>query len=830
MKFPYLDWRRLRALTAGLLGLSVVASVLALDPPHDASRNIQCITCHALHNSPGGTLNRVAGHANVCLACHIPAGQAAARPLASADQALPPMPNPSGWTAGRGISHRWDSGPSGHVKPVSGNTSTGIVASGGAYSGRIEEVYTITIATAGAAGSATFNWSSLRDGSGTGVLTGINIAIGGKGLTLSFANGAATPSFKAGDQWTLYARTDLRLPTTTDAFERPLGQRVMPEALPDRTSIGGLKVVCSTCHDQHSQKHPPFDPGAPAFFGAGSGWTATGIGRHLQRQPNENNEMCEICHSARNVGSSAQGSHPVGISLPGGNFRTPPNLPLSTDARIECMSCHAPHYQTSGGANAGAGDGFLLRQSVGNLCYECHTNADRAAGSHFNTSTGALWGGSKDLTGGTQFPPHSADKRGACINCHWPHGWPDRANESQDYPKLWVERYDTDRVGTSDGANGERLCFGCHTSQISTALGNRPLTPATSNLEGEFARGTALTSATGNVFRHPVNDVEQQLGPSGRRVVECVDCHNPHKATPSDRHAGVSGVDLAGNVLPAGTALQQSQVCFKCHGDSFNSNRAMTSNKRLDFAASNSAYHPVTQAGRNQSANLASQLLGGLNTSSTIRCTDCHNSSAFETTTGRVVDSSSVTVGPHGSAYAPILRANFNRNYTSGPTSYSATNFNLCFRCHDPVKLVTARDTGSGAATNFYDTINGKANLHWVHLNDKADKSRATCQNCHFDIHSNISAANTQYRVNNTLYADNAAVSAARIKTHMVNFSPDITAIGGRAKPEWWLDTATRERRCYMACHGTTMNGESGSGGKKAQYRPASGDEANWTY
>ena len=38
-----------------------------------------------LHNSPGGTLNRVAGNANVCLSCHVPDGQASARPLAAGD-------------------------------------------------------------------------------------------------------------------------------------------------------------------------------------------------------------------------------------------------------------------------------------------------------------------------------------------------------------------------------------------------------------------------------------------------------------------------------------------------------------------------------------------------------------------------------------------------------------------------------------------------------------------------------------------------------------------------------------------------------------------------
>ena len=779
----------------GLALLLAAAPARALDPPHDGARFIQCITCHMLHNSPGGTLNRVAGNANVCLACHVPDGQAAARPFAATQQALPPLPDPAGWTVGRGSSHRWDSGPSGHVKAVLGNTSSGRIASSGSFSGRIEEAYTITITSAGAVGVARFDWTSLRDGAGSGVLTGAAVALGSKGLTLNFADGSPAPSFKAGDQWTLYARTDLRLPSETDAFERPMWVRVMREEMPDRTTLGDPKVVCSTCHDQHSQKHPPFDPAAPAFFGPGSGWTSTGIGRHFQRQPNENNEMCKVCLAARNVANSAQGSHPVGVSLPGG-------------------------------ANGGLGDGFLLRQSIVDTCFECHTNADRAAGSHFNTSTGALWGGSKDLAGGSEFPPHSADKRGACVNCHWPHGWPDRATPAQDYPRLWVERYDVDRTTNTDGANGERLCFACHASQVGTALGPRPATPATSNLEAEFARGSALASATGDVFRHPVNDNEQQNGPAGLRVVECVDCHNPHKATAADRHAGVAGVGLDGSPIPAGTPLQQHELCFKCHGDGFNGNRPNTSNKRLDFAtaASNSGYHPVTQPGRNQSANLAAQLRGGLTTTSTIRCSDCHNSSAFSATVGKVVDSPTVTVGPHGSDFAPILRAPFGRRYDQ--TGWSNANANLCFGCHDQVRLLTRR-FADGARTNFDDESSpsgsrGKDNLHWFHLTDKS--VTASCMSCHYDIHSNRSAGNTQYRVlNNGVQTYLGTAPPPGVKSHMVNFAPDVTGLGFTL-PRWQIDTATGVRTCNLTCHG------SGNKMDSVTYRPPSGDEPSFTY
>ena len=783
------------ALAAAALLATLAQNARAVDPPHGIAPTFSnCERCHVAHNSPGGTLNTQSGNANVCLSCHVPAGQAANRPFADGNQAVP-------GTAG--TSHRWDSGPSGYVKRVSGNTSPGDIGSGGVFTGRIEDVYTITITTQGAAGTARFAYSSTYDGSGSNLLSGTGVALGTQGLTLTFTNLVGAPvSFLLNQQWQLRVRTDLRLPVlgVAGSFERPLAQRIM-----------NGKVVCSTCHDQHSQSKTPFDASAPAYAGAGTGWTGTGVGRHFQRQDNNANQMCKICHSARDVSSSAQGSHPVGIPLPPGNFQTPPNLPLSAAGNVECMSCHAPHYADSGGANGGAGDGYLLRRSINDLCYQCHTNADRANGSHLSATTGALWPGGQY---GSSFPAHTADKRGACVNCHWPHGWPDAAAPAQDYPRLWVERYDTasDRTDRDDAEN---LCYTCHDGA-----------PAQSNIRADFLKGTNGTGTLQDIFHHPVKDSEQSAG----RSVECVDCHNPHQASAADRIAGVAGVDIGGNPIAAGSRqLQQYELCFKCHGDTFNAARPMTSNKRLDFATGNSAYHPVVQAGRNQSANLASQLRGGLTTTSTLRCTDCHNSNAFSATVGKVVDSAAVTFGPHGSIYAPVLRANFNRNTTAGPASYSATNFTLCFNCHDAAKLVTSQST-PGAATNFYDTINGKANLHWVHLVDRVDKARATCQNCHFDIHGNQSASNTQYRINNTLYNDAAAVSTARIKTHMVNFSPDVTAIGGRAKPEWWLDTSTRERRCYLACHGATMAGETGSGGKKAQYRPASGDETVWNY
>jgi hypothetical protein len=162
-----------------------------------------------------------------------------------------------------------------------------------------------------------------------------------------------------------------------------------------------------------------------------------------------------------------------------------------------------------------------------------------------------------------------------------------------------------------------------------------------------------------NIFHHPVKDSEQTAG----RSVECIDCHNPHKARPDNRHAGATGVDLAGNAVGPGTMnnrdVTQYEVCFKCHGDSYNTTRTRTTNTRLDFntTATNSGYHPVTQAGRGASQNLTDQLRGGLTPTSTIKCSDCHNSDATSGTAGPVVDSAALTQGAHGSTNATILRA-----------------------------------------------------------------------------------------------------------------------------------------------------------------------------
>jgi hypothetical protein len=284
--------------------------------------------------------------------------------------------------------------------------------------------------------------------------------------------------------------TDLRLPDFADPFENPmaLGLAGVLRLSRDVFDTTNAKVVCSACHDQHSQENQPFDSTAPTFLGSG-----TGEGRHFQRQSNDLNQMCVVCHEARNVTSSNLGSHPVGVTIPPGEFQTPLALPLDDNSRVVYMTCHSPHYTDSGGANGGSGDGYQLNLGMGDLCLSCHTLGDTDSGSHFDSATGALWPGGQY---GSSFPAHGADKRGFCVNCHWPHGCADDHQPSGDYPRLWVEQYDLASDG-SDPDDAEDLCYTCHDG-----------TPVQTDIRADFLKGTNGSE----IFHHGLGAICRPLG------------------------------------------------------------------------------------------------------------------------------------------------------------------------------------------------------------------------------------------------------------------------------------------------------------------------------
>lgn len=646
---PFLDLR------SGAIGPSiVVVAVLllvapgaaALDPPHDASWSIDCSSCHTTHSSPGGSLTTVGGNGNLCLSCHMIGSLAAAFPFVDADQALPSPGLPAG-TSASGTSHRWDSGPAGHVKPDAGNTSPGEVIPGGVFTGRIPKTITLTVTAAGDVGAAVFSWSDTLGGGGSGLTTGADVPLN-QGMTATFVDADTSPSFVAGDSWRIFVRTDLLPPTAP--------------AMAARLEDG--RTMCSTCHNQHNQSRAPFDPSAPAYGGSG-----TGEGRHFMRVDNDEGTMCNDCHGMRVVQFSSEGSHPVDVAVPAsGGTQPPATLPLDPNDRIACMTCHQVH-------DSPASDGSLLRSADRTgLCVECHTLADTATpASHFDPgSTGALWPGGQY---GSTFPAITDGSQTAtCANCHQAHGWPDTSDPDFDYPRLQVDFE-------------ESLCYTCHDGS-----------PADGDVRTDFLKGSA----------HPLalaSGVHQAGEPAvvTTRHVECEDCHGPHEALPrvslpgaataprpaSGPLEGVRGVNLAGNAVEP--ASYEYELCFRCHADSPNLPAAPTprqfpeSNVRLEFDGSKASYHAVAVQGTNPSVP---SLISGWDETSLMSCTSCHNNDDGPAAGGAGAN------GPHGSDWPGLLERRYE---TADNTQFSTAAYAMCFKCHSWSSL------SSGASFDDHD-------------------------------------------------------------------------------------------------------------------------------
>ena len=501
---------------AGLLSLALGLLVcptplLASDPPHAAGAgNIQCVSCHKLHGAVGGTLTTVQGNSNLCLSCHVSGGLATNKALLTSDQAIPA--GLVGATVG-GTSHRWDSGPQGRITKGTPNTSTGTIKSSGVYTGAYAATVELKISTAGATGIAKYDWRMTTAGSTTVWTTSTTAvptsatatALGTTGVSLAFS---ATGTFVLNDIFYLYVRSDLRAP-------------VAPAML-NRTESGNM--MCSSCHDQHLQANAPFDPAASQTYTAG-----TTNNRHFQRVANDTGALCGDCHAARNVGKGGT-SHPVHVNRAAApNTKAPSaSLILSFAGNVECLTCHDVH----GAPTATTPTGMLLRVSNSSaLCTDCHTLADTTtANTHTNPTTGILWPG--DQYGGSTYPAFTlAADKGACKNCHTPHGWPDAGNPGQKY-------------GLALGARQDNLCTTCHDSNG----------PSTKDVLTQISKGV----------RHPVQRT------SGSRLVGCADCHNPHMAVAGVHAAAVSPVggirnrirDAAGTTLYSGAMKGVDGVSF----------------------------------------------------------------------------------------------------------------------------------------------------------------------------------------------------------------------------------------------------------------------------
>lgn len=470
---------------------------------------------------------------------------------------------------------------------------------------------------------------------------------------------------------------------------------------------------------------------------------------------------------------------------------------------VQCTSCHDPHLSTFK---------FLVKENArGAVCMTCHDKPG--------------WIGSRHEASLAPYPAGGTGTVGdlGCLACHAPHNGqsPSRllqtSNRTVGTPLPWAE---------------ENVCFSCHQA------GGTGIDPARNraapDVRTQFQKLShhpveLKTDEHQPVFTNHLPEPERVV--NDRKHVECADCHNPHRvqALPGNVHEGMKGVSLSGATVVDDTAtdLKQYEICFRCHGDAFATfiPPAPTrppggGNKRLEFQPTNDSYHPVPGPGRNQSTYLNNvldtpdgQLRGNdwqgnrLSRSSTVLCTDCHNNDQTADTPGSARNSPSGPKGPHGSANTRMLRANYSTQTgnAGGPPfgGFNPNNFALCFLCHDQQRLL-------GNRSNFFQNGGvgaGRGNLHAMHL---VERTNAACHECHYNIHSNVQAANTDYR--NVLGTD----------THLINFAPNVRPFpgvdpnaGDRPSLPRYGRTNGGRPYCFLSCHG-----EDAMDGEKTVYLP----------
>jgi predicted CXXCH cytochrome family protein len=445
------------------------------------------------------------------------------------------------------------------------------------------------------------------------------------------------------------------------------------------------------------------------------------------------------------LGTVLSGDHP--FSFPYGASALNPYAGLSPtppldlvffgiDASVECSTCHDAHEDAyrSLDVNGNLTGKFLVvdNRSSG-LCLKCHNRivgwsipipVDGQITGHQSSSSpvnGVL------PISPRQWPTWSTVGEWGCEECHVPHG----AGGQQRLLYYQEE---------------EKNCYTCHNGTV-----------AQKNIYAQFQKFS----------RHPVeattgvHDPKESPISITSRHVECVDCHNPHAA--NNRMATAPNVpgsldEVSGMTIDRAAinpAAYEYQICFKCHADltqqiPYIPRVINNTNCQATFSPVDPSFHPVAAAGRNPNVpSIPSTYEPTLTASSIIYCSDCHG------------DDNGQTRGPHGSAWPPILKYEYE---TADGTPENAQNYALCYYCHNRTSILNDQSFP----------------FHNLHIAGAS----TPCSVCH-DAHG---------------IADDGLSGS---HTHLINFDTRVVSPQTGSFP-FFTDKGTFHGSCTLICHGHT--------------------------
>jgi predicted CXXCH cytochrome family protein len=353
-------------------------------------------------------------------------------------------------------------------------------------------------------------------------------------------------------------------------------------------------------------------------------------------------------------------------------MRSDPTVHLDAQDRVQCTSCHDPHSDANFGTS---GVHFYNRPQRADPCLVCHVTAPTDLGPHVAAAIAS------PAAAAPTTPTTTALMRSSLLTAV--EAPPSAPSAGPGSPAALL---DTDRRGVAHGnaATMPLRCMSCHASHTSEE-GKRALLlgrdeqacyrchgpdAERERREGRLAPGTRTSNLLVEFQKpshHPIefpgdhkpNERTPETNPNARRHVLCVDCHDAHGTLA--RGAKANGA----SATPSSTRrfANEAEQCFLCHGSAAN-RPAQQPDVSRQFAST--SYHPILAPGR---GSRVPSLVAPLTTASVIGCSDCHGN-----------DAPTGPVGPHGSAYAPLLVRNYQRDDLQPE---SPARYDLCYRCHD---------------------------------------------------------------------------------------------------------------------------------------------------